>query len=299
MTHPRPFRFGLQAIRAASGEEWRGLARRAESAGYATLSISDHLFDQLAPIPALAAAAAATTDIRLTANVLANDFRHPAILAKEAATLDVLSDGRLELGLGAGWLATDYTQTGITMDRPGVRIERLTEAVAVLRGLWSDEAYSLLGAHYRIDSLDGTPKPLQRPGPPILMGGGGPRMLAAAARIADIVSIALDNRAGVIGGATGATEQDAMVKVGWIRDAAPERFDDLELSARVLTTDGPGPLGLSGDELAASPHALVGSTDGLVDRLQRHRDQLGISYYVVSQAALEPLAPLVARLAGR
>lgn len=299
MSHQRRFRFGLQAIRAESGAEWCALARRAESAGYATLSISDHLFDQLAPLPALAAAATATSEIRLTANVLANDFRHPAMLAKEAATLDVLSGGRFELGLGAGWLTADYEQTGIEMSRAGVRIERLTEAIAVLRGLWADGPYSLVGAHYRIDNLDGTPKPIQRPGPPILVGGGGPRMLATAARVADIVGIALDNRAGVIGGARGATVADAAEKIGRIRAAAPDRFDDLELSARVLTIADGQPLGLDGDDLAQSPHAMVGTTDELADRLMRHRDELGISYYVVSQSALEPLAPLVARLSGR
>ena len=299
MSHPRRFRFGVQVIRATSGDEWRSLVRRAEDAGYATVSMSDHLFDQLAPLPALTAAAAATTEIRLTANVLANDFRHPALLAKEAATLDVLSDGRLELGLGAGWLADDYAQTGIPFDSPGTRIERLAEAVAVIRGLWADGPYSLIGAHYRIDGLDGTPKPVQRPAPPILLGGGGRRMLSTAARLADIVGIALDNRAGVIGGAIGPTDEAARQKVGWIRAAAPDRWDDLELSVRVLTHDGPGPLGIDGDDLARSPHALTGSVDALTDRLYRHRDELGVSYYVVSQAALEPLAPLVERLTGR
>ena len=212
---------------------------------------------------------------------------------------DVLSGGRLELGLGAGWLADDYAQTGIALDAPGTRIERLSEAVAIVRGLWADGSYSLVGAHYRIDNLDGTPKPVQRPGPPILLGGGGRRMLSTAARLADIVGIALDNRAGVIGGAVGPTEEAAREKVGWIRAAAPDRWDDLELSVRVLTHDGPGPLGIGGDDLARSPHAFTGPLDLLAERLRRHRDELGVSYYVVSQAALEPLAPLVERLTGR
>src|SRR5918993_3064848 len=189
MPHPRPFRFGIQLGSAPPGTDWASVAREAEDLGYSTLFMPDHFGDQLAPVPALATAAEATTTLRVGPLVLDNDYKHPVVTAKEMATLDVLSGGRLELGIGAGWMASDYEQSGITMDPAGERVERLEEAVAVLKGLFAPGAFSTDGKHSRIAALKGLPKPVQSPGPPLLIGGGGPRGLALARRGGDIVGI--------------------------------------------------------------------------------------------------------------
>ena len=189
MAHDRRFRFGVQLHTATSGEAWTGAARRAEDLGYSTLFLPDHFGDQLAPVPALMAAADATTTLRVGALVWDNDYKHPVVQAKEAATIDVLSGGRVEFGIGAGWMTSDYEQAGIPKDRAGVRIARMVEALAVYRGHWGDGPFDFEGEHYRIAGLDGFPKPVQRPGPPILIGGGGPKVLAIAAEHADIVGV--------------------------------------------------------------------------------------------------------------
>ena len=199
MAHPRPFRFGVMAAKARSSTGWTETARTAEDLGYSTLVMPDHLGDQLSPTPALAAAAAVTETLRVGTLVFANDFRHPAVLAKETATLDLLSDGRLEVGVGAGWMTEDYTWTGITHDRAGVRIDRMIEAIQVLRGLWADESFSFDGAHYTITELNGLPKPVQAGGPPIVVGGGAKRVLSTAARMADIVGVNPNVGAGKFG----------------------------------------------------------------------------------------------------
>jgi probable F420-dependent oxidoreductase len=281
---------------------------RAEALGYAGISISDHFGAQLAPIPALAAAAMCTGRVRLGFNVLANDFRHPAVLAKELATIDVLSGGRVVAGLGAGWMTDDYESTGIPLDRPGVRIERLSEAVAVLRGLWSDGPFTFTGAHYRIHELDGLPKPVQK-APPILIGGGSPRVLGLAGRLADIVGIALDNRAGAVGPRTWQSARAATTseKLRWIADGARDRSRPPPISVRVLhvavtgdrqraATDFGATVGLDAAEALASPHVLIGTVDEIVADLHDRQRTLGVSDYVVSQSALETLAPVLAAL---
>jgi probable F420-dependent oxidoreductase len=305
----RPFRFGVQARAPRSASAWAECARRVESLGYSVLSMPDHLGDQLAPIPALAAAAAVTTRLRLGTWVLANDFRHPVVLAKEAATLDLLSDGRLELGLGAGWMAEDYRESGIPLDPPLERIARLAEALAVIRGLWAEDPLTFKGRHYAVTALDGRPKPLQKPRPPIALGGGGRRMLELAAREADIVGLAArlaDGRMGPGAGRSltaGATD----AKVAWVRSACGER--PLELHARVLSAAvGEGararaaalgkPLGLEAAELLESPHALIGTEARIEEHLHASRERWGISYFTVSEDAAEALAPLVRRLPG-
>jgi probable F420-dependent oxidoreductase len=312
MSRDRKFRFGVQLRGARSAAEWRDKGRRAEDAGFAVASMPDHLSGQWAPLPALAALAAATTRLRLSTWVLANDFRHPAILAKEAATLDVLSDGRLELGIGAGWMTEDYAASGIARDPARVRIERLGEALAVLRGLWGAGAFSFDGKHYRIRALDGQPKPLQQP-LPLQIGGGGPAILALAAQQAQIVGLAMRLGAGAIDarGGRSLTAAETDRKLGWVRAAAGERFEQLELSVRVTQTSfAPAsaiaaaaelgrPLGLAAEEILASPHALVGDAERVADHLQRCRERWGVSYFVVSEDALEPFAPVVARLGGR
>jgi probable F420-dependent oxidoreductase len=304
------WRFVAQLSGASGADEWLELCRRVEQQGYAGISLADHFGAQFAPLVALAAAATATERCTLGVNVLANDFRHPAVLAKELATLDVLSGGRVVAGIGAGWMTTDFTATGIPLDRPGVRIDRLVESVQVLRGLWAEDPCSFAGDHYRIDALDGQPKPVQRPSIPVLIGGGGPRILRTAARHADIVGIALDNRAGVMGQGSGrsATAVATREKLAWIRDAAADRPVPPSISVRVLlvavTEDrwaGAAalgePFGLDAGEVLESPHALVGTVADVVDDLRRRREEYGFDHYVISQAVLDDLAPVVAALA--
>ncbi len=232
MSHPRPFRFGVLASKARSSSEWTETARKAESLGYSTLVMPDHFGDQLSPIAALSTAAAVTDTLRVGSLVFANDFRHPAVLAKETATLDLLSDGRLEVGVGAGWMTKDYTWTGMTQDRAGVRIDRMIEAISVLRGLWGDDAFSFDGEHYVITEMNGMPKPVQTGGPPIVVGGGSKRVLSTAARLADIVGVNPNVGEGKFGAeAIASMSADATdEKLGWVRAGAGDRFDDIEIS---------------------------------------------------------------------
>lgn len=309
---PRPFRFGVQASGPMSAAEWAELARRAEGLGYSTLTAADHLDEQFAPLPALVAAADATATLRVGALVLANDYRHPVVMAKEAATVDVLTDGRFELGLGAGWMTTDYESAGIPLDRPGTRIERLAEAVGLTKALFADGPVDHDGTHYRVRGLEGTPKPVQRPHPPIVIGGGGPRILRLAAEQADIVAVNVNLAAGVIDERAGpdATEAATTAKVDLIREAAGERLADLELQVRVhiaaVTDDREAmaellapTLGISPAAALASPHAVAGTVDQIVEDLQARRERWGFSYLGISADAMEPMAPVVARLAGR
>ncbi len=312
MTAPRRrFRFGAQLAGAPSGEVWAEVARRVEGDGYSTLVMPDHFDDQWAPVPALAAAAAATTTLRIGSMVLDHDYRHPVVVAKEAATLDVLSDGRLELGLGAGWQRRDYEQSGIAYDDAATRVERLAEGLVVIKGLLGDGPFSFAGRHHTVTDLIGTPHPVQRPHPPILVGGGARQILTVAGREADIVGINFDLRTGAIGPEVGAsgTAAATVAKLGWIRDAAGSRFDELELSVRVyvaVVTDQRAEVaaglaagfGLTAEEILGTPHFLVGTTDQIVEDLVRRRDELGLSYVVFSGGALDDMAPVVARLAG-
>ncbi len=306
-----PFRFGIQCssppdITAAS---WRALARKVEDLGYHRLTVSDHLDDQLAPVAALTSAADATTTLRVGALVFCNDYRHPAVLAKEAATLDILSEGRFELGMGAGWMTTDYHRAGIAMDPPSVRIARLEEAVHVVEGLLSDGPCHFSGQFYEIDGLEGSPKPVQRP-LPILVGGGGRKVLELAGRHAHIVGLNPKLPNGVIDAAAGpdATVAATERKIGWIRDAAGDRFTQIELHTRIhlalVTDDRAGmadalapAFGLSPADALASPHALCGSVDEIVDDLLEMREHLGIASIGLSLDALDAFAPIVARLA--
>jgi len=310
MACSRLIRFAVQLSEAPSGEDWTRLARRMESLGYSGISMPDHLWAQLAPIPALAAVAVATSRPRITMAVLANDFRNPVLLAKEAATLDVLSGGRLDLGMGAGWREEEYRQAGIRFDRPSTRIARLVEAVTIIKRLLEGECVTFHGEHYDVDNYQLTPVPVQRPRPRIMLGGGAPVMLAAAARHADIVSIATDNRhrtgRGQNANATLAAVEQA---TRWIAEAAPDQTGHLELNIRVLHinigADGPAvaaqsasTFGLPADEVARSPFCAVGTERQVADHFRSVRDRLGISYFTVSASAAEALAPVVARLTG-
>jgi len=308
----RKFRFGVQASTARTGAEWAEQARRIEGLGYSTLFMPDHFVDTaLAPMVALPFAAAATTTLRVGMLVLGNDYKHPAVVAKEAATLDVLSDGRLEFGLGAGWMTADYAALGLPYDTPGVRIERLAEALAVVKGSWGDQPCDFAGEHYTIAAYDGLPKPLQHPRPPILVGGGGPKLLRLAGREADIVGINPILTAGVIGAdAARDTLGDSTArKIGWVREGAGERFDDLELQIRYFVAAvaddarglaeamAPG-FGVSPEEALGSGAVLAGSVDEVCDTLVRRREEWGVSYVVLGDDTYEQFAPVVARLAG-
>ncbi|MBV9282258.1 MAG: TIGR03621 family F420-dependent LLM class oxidoreductase [Chloroflexi bacterium] len=316
MSKYRPFRFGVNVppFGSISGAEWKARAQKAEALGYATFLVPDHLFGTVAPLSALGAAAAVTTTIRLGTLVLGNDFRHPVMLAREAATIDVLSDGRLELGLGTGWLRPDYTQPGIPFDPPGVRVSRLEEAVHVVKGAFAAEPFSFSGTYYTIDDLAAQPKPLQPPHPPILIGGGSKRILSFAAREADIVSINIKTTPE---GWTepGSDRADATrQKVDWVRAAAGDRFPGLELNILITSlkvTDNrrraaaeivdhwrlPGRRPTV-DELLALPTTLIGTVDQIVDQLQEQRERYGLSYIIVWEP-MEEFAPIVERLAGR
>lgn len=308
---PRPFRFGVQVPAPADAPSWVEQARRIEELGYATLTMPDHFTEQLAPIPALTAAAAATSTLRIGALVLDNDYKHPVVLAKELATMDVLSSGRVEIGIGAGWMESDYRASGIPYDPPGVRIDRFTEAVAVIKGVMAEGPFSFTGQHYTITDYDGLPLPVQRPHPPLLIGGGGRRMLGIAAQEADIVGINGTLAAGVVGPEAISTMTLEAVedRVEHVRQVAGARIADIELNIRVfftsVTDDRAGTLdavaGMIGVDPAMvekSPFALVGSVEQIVDDIQRRREELGFSYLVVGGEDVEPFAPVVAALAG-
>ena len=306
----KKFRFGVQTSKGASAEAWAEKARKIESLGYSTLFIPDHFDDQLAPMPAMMAAADATTTLRVGSLVLDNDYKHPLVLAKEAATLDVLSGGRLELGLGAGWMKTDYDASGIAYDAPGVRISRFIEGLRIIKGLLGDEPVDFAGKFYTVTHHSGTPKPVQKP-LPILVGGGGKRVLSVAAREANIVGVNFNLEQGAVNQATMQTGAAASTdeKIGWIKAAAGDRFDELELNVTVFVAivtddrDGmaariSGGFAMSPEEVLRSPHALIGSVDQMADTLRERRDRYGFSYVVFSGDGFEALAPVVARLAG-
>jgi probable F420-dependent oxidoreductase len=307
-THP--FRFTVQCPGPADPAGWPELARRAESLGYWALTVPDHLDHSLGPVAAAMAAADATTTLRIGVMVFCNDYRHPVVLAKEAATLDVLSGGRLLLGMGAGWKSTDYQASGIPRDPAGTRVDRLGEAVAVVKALMADGTCTFAGEHYRIDGLDGRPKPLQRPHPPLMIGGGGSRVLALAARRADIVGLNIDLRSGRIDESAGPTAHAAATdrKLTWLAEAAGDRFADLVIQTRIhlamvtddrdAVADALAPaLGMTPEQSKESPHALVGTLDELVEQCHRRRDRWGISTIGISADAMEAFAPLVERLA--
>jgi probable F420-dependent oxidoreductase len=311
MTHPRPFRFGVQISTAGSAADWAALARRAEELGYSSVFMPDHFGDQFAPVPALMAAADATTELRVGALVFANDYKHPVVLAKEVATIDVLSGGRFELGIGAGWMNTDYDQSGIDHDRPGVRIDRLAESLTICKGLFGDDPVTFEGDHYTISGMDGLPKPVQRPHPPILVGGGGQRVLTLAAQEADIVGINPKLTSGQVDSAAARNGAPEITdeKVRWVKEAAGDRYDTLELNmlvfAVVVTDDRQGtaemmaPLfDLDPDVVEDYPLAWIGTEDEIVESLQQRRERWDVSYLVVQADAMEAAAPVVARLAG-
>jgi probable F420-dependent oxidoreductase len=307
------FRFGVSVWHAPSRAEWIAKARKIEDLGYSSLLVPDHLNERVAPMPALISAAEATKRIRVGTYVLNNDLRHPVVVAREAAAVDLFTDGRLQLGLGAGWNKAEYDQAGLTFDRGGIRVERLAEAVVIIRRLLAGEQVSFAGRHYRVSGHVIAPLPVQKPHPPILIGGNGPRMLTLAAQQADIVGLA---------GMTprrGGTEMDVSrwkgsavdESIALIRAAAGERFARLELNAlvqRVVVSDDRRGAAedltrawpqLGAADILETPYVLIGTVDQIVEDLCAYRARWCISYYVVHEPYMDAFAPVVARLAGK
>lgn len=314
----KPFRFSIQSGATTSGAAWKETARKAEGLGYSTLHVPDHYVDAasnggqvLAAIPAMAVAAAVTDTLRVGSRVLCVDYHHAAVLAKSAATLDLLSDGRLELGLGAGWVASEYEAMGLDMDDAPTRIERLVETVSFLKAYFTGETLSINGAHVRANGFKGQPLPVQQPHPPIIIGGGAKRVLTYAGRVADIVSFNFDNRAGFVGPAGVQSSSAAAMddKIAWVRAGAGDRFDDIELEVGAyftVVTDDPATsaekmgamFGLSAAAMLDHPNALMGTVDEICERLIARRERYGFSYISVSDRNMDAFAPVVARLAG-
>lgn len=310
MPHPRRYRFAIQLNEPFADSTWVDTAREVEQLGYSTIFLPDHLDEGQGPLAVMAACAAVTTEVNVGVLVLDCDFRHPAFLAKELATIDHIAEGRLEVGIGAGWKTTDYDRSGIPMDRPGVRVRRMMEHHAVLRGLWGDGPFSFSGEHYEITELDGLPKPYTPGGPKILVGGGAPRLLRWAGAHADIVGVNASIHSGEI---DQAAAEDALAerideKVGWLQEGAGERFADLELNAWLAAaelTEDPSVtemvaafFGTDAAALRRSPLALVGSPGEVREMLHERRERWGYSYHCLPGDKAHDFAPLVGELTG-
>jgi probable F420-dependent oxidoreductase len=304
----RPFRFAVMAERGRSAAHWREVARRAEALGYDTLLMPDHITDQLAPVAALTAAADATTTLRVGSFVFDNDYRNPVMLAKEVTTLDLLSGGRVEFGLGAGWSMRDYEQLGIPYDAPKVRVDRFEEALGLIKRLWTEEKVTHEGAYYRVREATVRPRPIQRPHPPVMIGGGGPRMLRIASREAQIVALApisnANGRPKIRTLTTGSVEK----RVAALRRSP--RFAELELNVIVFDAQVTDRARSIVDALTArlkaavtavvdSPFFMYGSRESLVEDLLARRERLGVSYIALPGRAMRGFGPVVAALRGK
>ena len=316
MAHDRRFRFGVHTSDAAPGPAWADAARRIESMGFSTLFLRDHFDTQLGPIAAMATAAAATERLNVGCLVFDNDYRHPLVLAKELATIAHFSGGRVEVGLGAGWMAPDYEQAGMDFDAPGVRVSRMEEALPIIKGLLAGNEVTVSGDHYTITGHTAYPVPATMP--PIMIAGGGPRMLKIAAREADIIGLnpaRKSNAAWEDQNLPDATADATDRKIGWIRDAAGDRYADIEMSIVVpfviVTDDREGTAAaiagslppdaaadLTADGVLASPHVLIGSVDQICATLNERRDRWDLSYYDFNDDSIDTVAAIVERLAG-
>ena len=314
----RRFRFGVHSSDAPTGEAWAAAAQRYEEMGFSTLLLRDHFDQQIAPIAAMTAAACATATLRVGCLVFDNDYRHPLVLAKELATLDRLSGGRVEVGLGAGWMAPDYEQAGIAFDEPGVRVSRFHEGVRLLKAFFAGGPVDFAGEHYTISGHDMYPACVQQPRPPILLVAGGPRMTRIAATEADIVAINPGKKSNELWEDQNLPDASADAvdrKVDAIRDAAGDRYADLELQIVVPfvvpTDDREGTaaaiagglpsdpaLDLSAKTVLESPYVLIGTEDQICETLVERRDRWDLSYYVFNDDSVDAVAPIVARLAG-
>jgi probable F420-dependent oxidoreductase len=312
LTH-HPFRFGVNVYEAATRDEWIAKAQHIEALGYDTLFVADHLHT-FPPIAGMMAAAAATTTLRIGSNVFANDFRHPLILGREVAAVDLFSHGRLVLGLGTGFWRPDYDQSGIPLDPPGTRVGRLEEAIQIIKGIFTTAPFSFTGQYYTVRDFALSPAPVQQPHPPILLGGGGPRTLALAAREADIVGFgSRTTRAGGFDTTSNSPNATAQ-KVAWVRQAAGERLERLEFSilasfvavtddrvrAAQQSADGWRQAGvdITPNQILESPTTLIGTVDEIVADLQHARERYGFSYIVIGDDHIDAFAPIVAQLTG-
>ncbi|HEX6128497.1 MAG TPA: TIGR03621 family F420-dependent LLM class oxidoreductase [Candidatus Limnocylindria bacterium] len=307
----RPFQFLADARAPMPAGQLAERARRAEEAGFHALVIPDHLIDQMSPAPAMAVIAASTGRLRIGAFVFNNDLRHPAVLAQDLATLDVLSGGRLDVAIGAGWNQAEYDAIGLALEPGPVRVHRLEEAVAVLKGCFGEGPFSFEGSHYRITDYDAGPRPVQRPHPPFMIGGGGRRILSLAAHEAQIVGLAPTAAGNLPRFRRDTTRQ----QVAWVREAAGDRFGELTLNVYAsfhpltVTDDARGEarrvvdalreragVDLTEDEVLASPHLWIGSVDALVEKIQGLREELGITSFMLGDP--DEMLPIVERLAG-
>jgi probable F420-dependent oxidoreductase len=321
----RPFRFAIQAFSATSLSEWVTLARKVEDHGYSTLHVADHLLgpgskiegtghrvQTLALIPALTSAAMATTTLRIGSRMACVSYHLPTVLTKEMASIDVLSEGRLEIGLGAGWLVNEYEALGIPFESAGARIRLLRETAEFMRMAYADEAeVDYRGEFIQSAGYRAVPATVQRPRPPLMIGGGAPKVLGLAGELADIVSVNFNNSSGVVGAGSisSSTQDETHKKIGWIRDGAGDRFEQLELetAAYFISIEGRSQItedavaartGLAGDDLRRFPHAAVGSVDAVCEELIRRREEYGFSYITVGDAHLDAFIPIVERLSG-
>jgi probable F420-dependent oxidoreductase len=323
MSHP--FRFGLQAYAPESGKQWRELARKAESTGFSSFHLADHIIgpgpalaatghpvQTVAAIPAMAVAAEATSTIKVGCRVLCVDYRNPVMLAKEVATLDFFSEGRLELGLGAGWLQGEYEAVGIAFDRAGVRLDRFEEVIGLLRASFAEGELNIDTPHVHAVGFEAVPKPFTKSGPPIMIGGGAQRILTIAGREADIVSLNFNNSSGKLGaeGIGSSTAEHTDQKIQWIRNGAGERFDQIEIEIAayftVVTPDGAGTrakmapmFGMTPEVFAEHPNVLIGSVDEICDRIVERRERFGISYTSFGASVMDSVIPVVERLSGK
>ena len=309
MAHARKFRFATELHHSFDGRSWSDSVREVEALGYSTVLVPDHFDEGHGPIAAMAMTAAVTTTLKVGALVFDCDYRHPAVLARELASIDVLSEGRLEVGLGAGWKRLDYDRSGIAMDAPKVRVDRMIEHMAVLKGLFAPEPFTFSGEHYRITELDGTPKPYRPEGPPFIIGGGGPRVLRFAGANADIVGVNASIHSGEVDTAAAKDALPVRIdqKVDWVREGAGDRFDDLEINAWIsiaeLTDDSAAlaevlasGFDATPDEVLDSPLTLIGSESEIIERLLARRERWGYSYVVIPGDKVHDFAPIVARL---
>jgi probable F420-dependent oxidoreductase len=307
----RPFRFAVELHGPLEGSSFADSVREVESLGYSTLFVPDHFDEGLGPITAMATAAALTTTLNVGSLVFDCDFRHPAVLARELATIDQLSEGRLEVGLGAGWKNLDYQRSGIPMDPPRVRVDRMIETVTVLRGLFSGEPVTFAGEHFRITDLTGSPAPHRPGGPRFLVGGGGRRVLRYAGGHVDIVGVNASIHSGEIDSAAAQDGHPDRIdeKVAWVKEGAGDRFDELELNAWLaaaeVTDDSTAVaaflaelFGVPPEDALASPLVLVGSASEIRDTLAERRERWGYSYHVIPGDKARDFAPIVAELTG-
>ncbi len=307
----RPFRFSVQHHAASDGKAWRDLARKTEDLGYTTLYLPDHFGDQWSPTVAMTIAAEVTQNLRVGALVYDVDYRHPVMQAKEAATLDVAFPGRTIFGFGAGWMKTDYEEAGIAYDSPGTRVDRMKEALTIMKALWRDGTCTFKGEHYNVANAQGFPRPATPGGPPVVIGGGGKKVLTIAAQMADTIGVNPNLAAGVVGPevAKSALGDVYRERIGWIREAAGDRFDSLDLQVLTFMTQivpnrdevigNIAPLfGVDPAQALDIPLVMIGTEDEIVESLQKRREDFGFNDIVVQGDVMEIFAPIVARLAG-